>query len=105
MSLVFQQEPLIVIGLADVARRLRLPSIIGFMIPGVIFGPSGMGLTDNKLLDHLSSVTEISLGFVAFAIGAELSMRSLRRLGRGIISIILAESFGPFVTVALGVTF
>jgi len=111
MSPVFQQEPLIVIGLAAViafycgalARRLRLPSIIGFMILGVIFGPSGMRLLETELLDHLSFITEISLGFVAFAIGAELSMRSLRSLGRGIISIILAESFGAFAAVALAV--
>ena len=63
----------------------------------------GTPLLETKLLDPLSFVTEISLGFVAFAIGAELSMRSLRSLGRGVISIILAESFGAFAAVALAV--
>ncbi len=41
----------------------------------------------------------MALGFVAFSIGAELSVVSLKRLGGGIISIILAESFGAFAVV------
>jgi len=105
------EEPLVVIGLATVAafyfglsaRRLRLPAIIGFMILGVLLGPSALDLFRTDLLDRLSFVTEISLGFVAFAIGTELSMRSLRSLGRGIVSIILAESFGAFLAVTVAV--
>ncbi len=84
------------------ARLARLPSLIGYMLVGIVLGPSILHLFDEPLLDHLSFVTEIALGFVAFSIGSELNLRSLRRLGVGIISIILAESFGAFVVVALG---
>lgn len=87
------------------ARRVNLPSLIGFMALGVLLGPSALGLfqTDHDggvgNLTRFSFITEVALGFVAFTIGAELSMRSLRKMGSGVIPIILVESFGAFFLV------
>ena len=85
------------------ARLARLPSLIGYMLVGVILGPSVLHLFDELSMERLSFITEIALGFVAFSIGSELNMSSLKRLGSGIISIILAESFGAFFVVFLAV--
>ncbi len=82
------------------ARLVRLPSLIGYMVVGVVLGPSVLHLFDEPSMERLSFITEIALGFVAFSIGSELNLSSLKRLGSGIISIILAESFGAFVVVA-----
>jgi Kef-type K+ transport system membrane component KefB len=109
MQNLFRAEPLLLIGLiailgfyfGRVARFARLPSLIGFMILGILLGPSLLGYFWEGNLDKLGFITQMSLGFVAFSIGAELSMASLRQLGGGIISIILAESFGAFFAVAL----
>jgi len=87
------------------ARFVKLPSLIGYMILGVILGPSVLHLISEPTMEHLSFITEIALGFVAFGIGAELSMSSLKRLGPGIVSIIFAESFGAFLVVAAAVYF
>ncbi len=81
------------------ARRIRLPSLIGYMILGVILGPSVLHLFDEPTMANLSFITEIALGFVAFSIGSELNLTSLKRLGSGIVSIILVESFGAFLLV------
>jgi len=85
------------------ARLAKLPSLIGYMLVGVILGPSVLHLFDEPSMQRLSFITEIALGFVAFSIGLELNMSSLKRLGGGIISIILAESFGAFIVVFLAV--
>lgn len=85
------------------ARIARLPSLIGYMFVGVILGPSILHLFDEASMERLSFITEIALGFVAFSIGSELNMSTLKRLGGGIISIILAESFGAFFIVVLAV--
>jgi len=85
------------------ARLAKLPSLIGYMIVGVILGPSVLHLFDEASMERLSFITEIALGFVAFSIGSELNMSTLKRLGGGIISIILAESFGAFFIVVLAV--
>ena len=88
-------------GLA--ARLVRLPSIIGYMLLGTILGPSLLGLFDEAAIDRFGFITELALGFVAFSIGSELSINSLRRQGGGIISIIFAESFGAFLAVLTAV--
>jgi Kef-type K+ transport system membrane component KefB len=73
-------------------RFLKLPSLLGFMFIGVILGPSLFGAFDDPLLEDLTFLTRIALGFVALSIGLELSFGELRRQGRSIVSIILAES-------------
>lgn len=85
------------------AKLAKLPSLIGYMLVGVILGPSVLHLFDEPSMEHLSFITEIALGFVAFSIGSELNLASLRRQGSGIIAIILAESFGAFFIVVLGI--
>jgi len=87
--------------LGRAAKLARLPSLIGYMIVGVVLGPSVLHLFDEPSMERLSFITEIALGFVAFSIGSELNLSSLKRLGRGIISIILAESFSAFLLVTL----
>lgn len=78
---------------------IKLPSIIGYMLLGVVFGPSLLNVLSDDLQAQLSFITEIALGFVALSIGIELNLTSLKKLGKGIIYIIFAESFGAFILV------
>jgi Kef-type K+ transport system membrane component KefB len=106
---VLRSEPMLLLGLVAIlgfyfgraARLARLPSLIGFMVLGVVLGPSLLGFFTDANLESLTFITELALGFVAFSIGAELSLRSLKELGGGIVMIILAESFGAFLVVML----
>jgi Kef-type K+ transport system membrane component KefB len=86
-----------------VAQRIHLPSIIGFMIAGVLLGTSGLGILTEETIEHLAFLTEVALGFVAFTIGTELSLSSLKQQGRAITAVILAESFGAFIVVTSAV--
>ena len=84
-------------------KKTSLPSLIGYMLVGALFGPSfkqfGLELFTEPVRESLSFVTQIALGFVAFSIGSELSMKSLKRLGNGIVWIIFSESFAAFLVV------
>ncbi|PIE35724.1 hypothetical protein CSA56_03145 [candidate division KSB3 bacterium] len=80
-------------------KYLKLPSIIGYMVSGVILGPSILNGLSESVQHHLSFITEIALGFVAVSIGIELKISSLKKLGTGIIYIIFAESLGAFLVV------
>ena len=91
--------------LGHTARLVKLPSLIGYMVLGVIFGPSVLHLLSESTMEGLSFITEIALGFVAFSIGSELSISTLKRLGSGIISIIFVESFAAFAVVTTAVYF
>jgi Kef-type K+ transport system membrane component KefB len=85
------------------AKYIRLPSLIGFMVIGLIAGPSLLGLLDEALMDRLSFITEIALGFVALSIGMELKLSVLKRQGKALLMIILFESFLAFFVVTGGV--
>ena len=105
-------SPVVIVGMSTVvalyagklAQRGKLPSIIGFMVIGALLGPSVAHLLTDHLQDQLSFINDIALGFVALSIGLELSFTALKRQGKAIIYIILAESFvtAIVVTVALG---
>ena len=105
---ILRVEPFLLLGLVAIvgfyfgraAQLARLPSLIGFMLLGVVLGPSLVGAFDEGSLATLSFITELALGFVAFSIGSELNVRALRHLGKGIVSIIVAESFAAFIVVA-----
>ncbi len=84
-------------------KYVRLPLIIGYMVFGVVLGPSFLDLFNDTLQQQLSFITEMALGFVALSIGIELSMKILKKQGKGIITVIFAESFGAFFLVLLAV--
>jgi len=85
--------------LGRVVKFIKLPSLIGFMLLGVILGPSLLNILGETQQGQLSFITEIALGFVALSIGLELKFTTLKELGKGIAGIIIAESFGAFILV------
>lgn len=59
-------------------RRLNLPTVIGFLIAGILAGPSGFGLIDTT--HHVEQAAEIGVVLLLFTIGIELSLAELRRI-------------------------
>ncbi|MGH7117515.1 MAG: cation:proton antiporter [Acetobacteraceae bacterium] len=51
-------------------RRLRLGSILGYLLAGVAIGPSGFGLITN--IDQIRSVSQLGIIMLLFLIGLEL---------------------------------
>jgi len=72
---------LIVIAAERIGRmftRFNLPLISGFLLTGMLAGPFVFGFLSEKFVTRLDWVAEISLGFIAFSAGGELSLRELR---------------------------
>lgn len=85
------------------ARYMKLPALIGYLTAGVLLGPSILNVLSEAQLHHLGFITSLSLGCIAFIIGSELQLTSLKKLGRGIVVIILAESLMAFILVTAGI--
>ncbi len=97
------------------ALRLRVPSVTGYVIGGVVLGGSFLFwapslhkaiqpyLLNPGALARLAPISDIALGLIAFSIGAELHLSRIRSLGRSIAFIVLLEAFGAFACVALAV--
>ena len=94
---------ILVVGLAGglLSRRLRLPSITGYIIVGIGLGPTVSGIIPVGTVEDLSSITGVALGVIAFLIGGSLRKETLRSLGRSIGWITALESVGAFAAVAI----
>lgn len=60
--------------------RLRQPAILGFILAGVVAGPSMLALVENT--EGVQLFAELGVLLLLFVIGAEMSLRSLRKVMR-----------------------
>lgn len=79
MHIPLFQDILILLGfsvvIVFVLQRLKLPSIIGFLLTGVIIGPYGLSLI--KAVEEVEILSEIGVILLLFVIGMELSIKQL----------------------------
>ena len=86
-----------------VVARLKLPSILGWLIAGMIIGPHAVGLLGQSVLDTrwfsvLESLFECVFGLM---IGTELIWKRMKKAGTQILVTTITESLGTFLVVSL----
>ena len=111
-------EFLLAIGVAMIAglllsrltSRLNLPDVTSYLVAGLLVGPLVLGRTNVPglgfswhLVESMSLVCDAALGFIAFSIGSEFRISSLRKTGRQatVIAIFQAMTATVFVDLAL----
>ncbi len=109
MELGFLKQLLIVlsatIAIVFVFQKLRLPTIVGFLLAGLIIGPHGLGLIEG--FAQVEILAEIGVALLLFTIGIEFSLAALfsvqrRVLWAGVLQVLItiiavaaiAQSFG-----------
>lgn len=81
--------------LAELAVRLKAPSVIGELTAGIILGPSLLGwLEPNEVLRLLA---EIGIILLLFEVGLETDVKRLINTGRKSIIVALGGFFIPFI--------
>ncbi|MFW5753755.1 MAG: cation:proton antiporter [Marinilabiliaceae bacterium] len=88
------------IAFSQLARRMRLPGVVAYMVAGIILGPSVLNFLHNDILADMKFIIHMVLGFVAFKIGLEINIQELRNHGKAIIVTILSESFLAVILVS-----
>jgi CPA2 family monovalent cation:H+ antiporter-2 len=68
------------VPIAFLFHRLRLPTIVGFMITGVVIGPYGFGLMGD--VHAIEALAEIGVVLLLFTIGLEFSLRRIAEMKR-----------------------
>lgn len=66
--------------LAIIARLLRQPLIVAYVLAGIIIGPYGMGLITEK--EVINALAEFGIALLLFMVGLELDFRRLRDVGK-----------------------
>jgi Kef-type K+ transport system membrane component KefB len=88
---------------SKLVQRIGVPQVVGFILVGVLLGSSFFNVVPLSLVHELSFISEIALGLIGFDMGSHLRFDDLRRLGRSIVAILLAEGVGTFILVATGI--
>jgi len=63
----------------ELAKRLRLPRITGFVVTGLVVGPAWLGLVRGDEVTALGFIADAAAALIAFAVGAQLNLEMLRR--------------------------
>ena len=72
------------VPIAFLFHRLRLPTIVGFMITGVVIGPYGFGLIRD--VHAIEVLAEIGVVLLLFTIGLEFSLRRILEMRRLVVT-------------------
>lgn len=83
--------------------KIKLPSILGWLIAGMILGPHAVSLMNEQILDAgwyqtMMHILECAVGLM---IGTELVWNKIKRSGKAIVITTLTQSIGTFLFVSL----
>ena len=113
MTLLLSAAIAVIIGLlmTRLAKPFGLPAVTAYLVTGVLIGPyclgrlnvPGVGFVSMQAVEALKLVSQVALGFIAFAIGNEFRLSSLKKTGRQatVVGIVQGLVAAAFVDVAL----
>lgn len=84
-----------------IAKFFKLPNVTGYLIAGLFLGPSFLKLISGQEESIISFVNEVALAAIAFSIGGEFLLKDIKKLGKDIFIITLAEVVGVIIIVFL----
>jgi CPA2 family monovalent cation:H+ antiporter-2 len=100
MQIPLLQEVVIILGLSVLVilifQRLKLPTILGFLLTGVLIGPFGFSLI--KAIHEVEVLAEIGVILLLFVIGLEFSLKSLMAIKK---TVFVGGSVQVFVTIGV----
>ena len=88
--------------MSRLAKAVNLPAVTSYLVAGLLLGPfvlgrlglSGLGIGFGSLeqVEGYGAVTQVALGFIAFVIGNEFRLSSLRSMGQQAITVGIAQA-------------
>ena len=97
--------------LTRLTKRFSLPDVTSYLVAGLLIGPlglgalgvPGLGFSSFDAVEKMGLICDVALGFIAFSIGNEFRLSSLKTIGRQatVVAIFQALSATVLVDVAL----
>ena len=94
--------------------KFHLPDVTAYLVAGVLIGPCvlgklGIGFTTPDHVKSLDVISDVALGFIAFAIGHEFRLSALKQTGKqatiiGILQAVITTAVVDIVLVTLSLT-
>jgi len=92
VSLTFGYLLLTAFFTGGIFGMLRLPKLTGYIVAGVVVGPSALGYVHESILPSLQIFNGVAVAMIALSAGVELEVRSMRPLFRSIALITLVAN-------------
>jgi Kef-type K+ transport system membrane component KefB len=83
------------------AQLARVPEVTGYLLIGVIIGPSALDLISHENITTLGFLSDVALGLILFNIGSIFEASNFRQVGPGVVRVTLWEATLAFVLVCL----
>ncbi len=102
--IIFSVGLLLLVGylLGRFSEKIKLPTITGYILAGVVIGTSGLKMIRYENMEMLYVLSEVTLSFIAVIIGGEFSFHKLKLYGKKIIILTLAQMLLTFILVSAG---
>jgi Kef-type K+ transport system membrane component KefB len=89
----------------DMCEAWKLPRLTGYILAGIVAGPSVFNLVSQSMAGNLSIFNGVAIALIALTAGVELDLREMRPLYRSIAWIIAIAIFGTTILLAGAVWF
>lgn len=83
-------------------RALRVPEVTGYILAGVVLGPSLLGWLSHDNLITMSLFSEVALGLILFSVGSVFEFARFRQIGRQVLVLTVTESVLAAAVVGAG---
>lgn len=102
-KLLFYISIILISGIAfgRLVKQVKLPNVTGYLIAGLLLGPSVLNIIPADMVDNFGIISDIALGFIAFSIGSEFDLKYFKKVGVAPIVIAIFESFGAMLLVTV----
>jgi len=112
MEIPLLKDIIVIFGLSVfvlfICHKLRVPTIVGFLLTGILSGPYGFGLV--KAIHEVEILAEIGVILLLFTIGVEFSFEQLLRIKRsvligGLLQVVLTFLLCFIVSAKIGIPY
>ena len=83
-------------------KLLGLPNVTGYLVAGVIIGPSFFQIIPGEFVESLNLLVNVALGFIAFSIGGEFHLAKIKKIGKSVFVITIFQALITTAAVDIG---
>ena len=104
MQTLFYMGIIFVLGafMEWLSPKVGLSKVVGYLLLGLVIGPEILGIIPEHFMQDTHIIIDLALSLIAVLVGANLKYRTLKGMGKQIVSITFFEATFAFLFVSIG---
>ncbi|MCF7925674.1 MAG: cation:proton antiporter [Candidatus Izimaplasma sp.] len=96
---------LIIFGLlgGKLISVIKFPKVTGYILIGILIGPSVLKFLSLEMVESFTIIRQVAIGFIGYTIGLELKFNKLKKTGKQVTIITLAQAFTTAILVCMSI--